>query len=271
MNSAELIKNGKLSEARESLVTRIKAAPGDTKARTLLFQVLAYLGEWDKVEKHLEILITQSPETATGVLVYRNLVAAEKIRAEVAAGRQSPDFMTDPPSFLNALLEARRLLVGGDAAAASSLLDSVEEQIQDVSGQAQSEPFSGFSECDATLSGIFEVFVHDRYIWFPLAAVRELSVEQPKTLLETIWAPARIVTWGGLTTECFLPVLYPGSSAVANDQVRMGRMTDWIDLGNGNYRGVGQHLFLVGDQEKSLLELGETTFNPLIAVEVSSC
>ena len=270
MKSAELIREGKLSEARESLVSRLKAAPGDTKARTLLFQVLAFCGEWDKVARHLDLLITQLPETATGVFVYRNIVSAEKSRQEVAAGSQTPDFMSDPPSFLSALLKARKLLANGDTTTASSLLDMVEEQIQDVSGQSQSEPFSGFSECDATLTGILEVFVHDRYIWFSIASIRELYVQQPKTLLETLWAPGRIVTWDGLTTECFLPVLYPGSSAFENDQVRMGRMTDWIDLGNGNYRGVGQHLFMVGDQEKSLLELGEITFNPH-SVEVISC
>jgi len=270
MNSADLIRDGKLSEARENLVSRIKAAPGDTKARTLLFQVLAFYGEWDKVARHLDLLMSQLPEAATGTLLYRNLVSAEKSRQEVAAGRQTPDFMTDPPSFLSVLLEAKKLLAAGDAATTSSLLDMVEEQLQEISGQAQSGPFSGFSECDATLTGILEVFVHDRYIWFPLASIRELSVQQPKTLLETLWAQGRIVTWGGLTTECFLPVLYPGSSAFESDQVRMGRMTDWIDLGNGNYRGVGQHLFMVGDQEKSLLELGEITFNPP-SVEAISC
>ncbi|HIJ88271.1 MAG TPA: hypothetical protein HPP97_11425 [Desulfuromonadales bacterium] len=265
MNSVELIQEGKLSEARESLVSRIKASPGDTKARTLLFQVLAFYGEWDKVVRHLDLLISQLPETATGVLVYRNLAAAEKTRQEVAAGRQMPDFMTDPPSFLSSLLEARRLLADGDTSAASSLLDMVAEQTQEASGRTNIEAFYGFSECDATLTGIMEVFVHDRYIWFPIASIRELSVQKPKTLLETIWAPGRIVTWDGLTIECFLPVLYPGTSTFAGDQIRMGRMTDWIDLGNQNYQGVGQHLFMVGNQEKSLLELGEITFNPPVA------
>ncbi|MDD2735363.1 MAG: type VI secretion system accessory protein TagJ [Desulfuromonadaceae bacterium] len=269
MNSADLIRDGKLSEARESLVSKIKAAPGDTKARTLLFQVLAFCGEWDKVARHLDLLISQLPETATGTLVYLNLVSAEKSRQEVAAGRQTPDFMTEPPSFLTALLEARRLLADGDTATATSLLDKVEEQLLEVSGLSQSGPFIGFSECDATLTGILEVFVHDRYIWFPLASIRELSVQKPKTLLETLWAPGRIVTWSGLTTECFLPVMYPGSSSFESDPVRMGRITDWIDLGNGNYRGVGQHLFMVGDQEKSLLELGEITFNPPSQEEIS--
>jgi type VI secretion system protein ImpE len=270
MSNADLIRDGRLSEARENLVSRIKAAPGDTKARTLLFQVLAFCGEWDKVERHLELLISQLPETATGVLVYRSLVSAEKARLEVSAGRLTPDFMTDPPSYLGDLLEARKLIASGDTVTASSLLNTVNEHIPEISGQANSVPFSGFSECDSTLAGILEVMIHDRYIWFPIASVRELSVQQPKTMLETIWAPGRIVTWDGLTTECFLPVLYPGSSASDNEQIRMGRMTDWIDLGNGSYRGVGQHLFMVGDQEKGVLELSEVTFNPPSA-EVSSC
>lgn len=261
MTPAELMRGGRLSEARESLVERIKAAPADTKARTLFFQVLAYCGEWDKAEKHLEILITQSPETATGVLVYRNLVAAERARLEVAAGRQTPDFMTDSPPYLNGLLEARKALTDGEPTRFAKLIGKVEKQIPGVSGQIDGVPFTGFLECDATLSGMLEVFVHDRYLWFPISSVRELSVQQPKTLLETLWAPSRIVTWDGLTTDCFLPVLYPGSADHDNDQIRMGRMTDWVELAKGCYRGVGQHLFQLGNEDKGLLELQDVTFN----------
>lgn len=261
MNPIDLIREGKLSEARTAITERVKNSPSDQKSRTLLFQVLAYSGEWDKVEKHLEILITQSPQTATGVLVYRNLVAAERARHEVAASRQTPDFMADPPPYLGGLLEARKALSDGEVALFTKLMGKVEKQVPDVTGQANGVPFAGFLECDATLTGMLEVFVHDRYLWFPISSVRELSVQQPKTLLETLWVPARIVTWDGLTTDCFLPVLYPGSAAHENDQVRMGRMTDWIDLGKGCYRGVGQHLFQLGSEEKGLLELREVTFN----------
>lgn len=263
MTPAELMKAGKLADARERLVARIKTAPGDSKSRTLLFQLLAFCGEWEKAERHLELLISQLPETATGVLVYKNLIIAEKMRQEVAAGRQIADFMTEPPAYLGGLLEARTALENGDYPQFGKLIRKVRKQVADVSGFADSVPFSGFDECDATLPGLLEVFVHDKYLWFPVSAVRELSIQPPKTLLETLWAPSRIVTWEGLTTDCFLPVLYPGSFIHENDQIRMGWMTDWIDLGNGNFRGVGQHLFMVGEQEKGLLELNEITFNLL--------
>ena len=261
MTPAELLREGRLSQARESLVERIKAAPADTKARTLFFQVLAYCGEWDKAEKHLEILITQSPETATGVLVYRNLVAAERARVEVASGRQIPDFMTDAPPYLAGMLEARKALADGEHARFAKMMAKVEKQIPGVSGMFDGVPFTGLFECDTTLSGMLEVFVHDRYLWFPIASLRELSIQKPNTLLETLWAPSRIVTWDGLTTDCFLPVLYPGSAAHDNDQIRMGRMTDWIELAKGCYRGVGQHLFQLGKEDKGLLELQDVTFN----------
>lgn len=261
MTPADLMREGKLSEARERLVERVKAAPADAKARTLLFQVLAFCGEWDKAERHLELLISQSPETATGVLVYRNLVTAEKIRQEVAAGQQIADFMTESPAYLGGLLAARTALQAGEFAQFGKMIGKVRKQVPAISGFAGSVPFSGFDECDATLPGILELFVHNKYLWFPVSSVRELSVRQPKTLLETLWIPGRVVTWDGLTTDCFFPVLYPGSFTHENDQVRMGRMTDWIDLGKGYYRGVGQHLFMVGEQEKGLLELNEITFN----------
>lgn len=270
MTPADLMREGRLSEARESLVERVKAAPADAKARTLLFQLLAFFGEWDKVERHLELLISQSPETATGVLVYRNLVAAERSRQKVAAGQQLPDFMTDPPEYLDGLLKARMALSGGDTAQFGKIMKKVKKQIPLVSGLTEAMPFSEFNDCDATLTGMLEVFVHDRYLWFPLISVRELSVQQPKTLLDTLWAPGRIVTWDGLTTNCFLPALYPDSFVHTNNQVRMGRVTDWIDLGNGYYRGVGQHLFMVGEREKGLLELNEVTFN-LPSIEVRPC
>jgi type VI secretion system protein ImpE len=270
MTPAVLIREGKLAEAREVLVTKIKSAPGDTKSRTLLFQVLAFYGEWDKVERHLELLISQLPETATGVLVYRNLVAAERARREVAAGRQLPEFMTDPPTYLSGLLEARKALIDGDSARFGKIIGKVRKEVPEISGFADSKPFAGFSECDATLTGMIEVFVHDRYLWLPLPSVRELSVPQPQTLLETLWIPGRVVTWDGLTTDCFLPVLYPETYVTENDQLRMGRLTDWIALGKDNYRGVGQHLFAIGEQEMGLLELGEVTFNRP-KVEVSQC
>jgi len=42
--------------------------------------------------------------------------------------------------------------------------------------------------------------------------------------------------------------------------VLTGRMTDWKDLGGGFCKGCGQHVFLVGDEEKAILEIRDIQF-----------
>ena len=53
MNPKELVKAGRLTDARHELTELIKAAPADLAVRTLLVQVLLFCGEWAKAEKHL--------------------------------------------------------------------------------------------------------------------------------------------------------------------------------------------------------------------------
>jgi type VI secretion system protein ImpE len=270
MTAKELLQAGQLSDARAQLTDRIKSVPADASARVLLFQVLAYQGEWDKAQRHLEFLIIQTPGNATGLLACQNLIAAEKSRDEVASGRQTPDFMTEPPAFYPQLIDAARELRDAHQSQASALLGQIVEVVPELSGEADGVPFTGFSECDATLAGMLEVFVHDRYLWFPFQALRELSIPKPKSFLDLLWTPARIVTWDGLTLDCFLPALYHGSSRDENVQVKLGRMTEWVDLGGGHARGLGQHLLQVGTEEKGILELREVTFFPP-ASKVSTC
>jgi type VI secretion system protein ImpE len=107
-----------------------------------------------------------------------------------------------------------------------------------------------------------EAFVHERYVWLPLETLRELTVAAPRTLLDLLWIPALITTWSGLTLNCYLPVLYPESHREEDDRLKLGRMTDWIDLGGGCCRGIGQHVFQVGEEDISLLEIQTIAFDP---------
>jgi type VI secretion system protein ImpE len=66
---------------------------------------------------------------------------------------------------------------------------------------------------------------------------------------------------GGLTLNCFLPVLYPDSFQHEDDRLKLGRMTDWTDLGPGFHQGFGQHVYQVGDDDVAILEIREAVFN----------
>jgi protein involved in temperature-dependent protein secretion len=55
----------------------------------------------------------------------------------------------------------------------------------------------------------------------------------------------------------FLPVLYVGSEQHESEQVRLGRITEWVGLGGGLVGGAGQKTFIIDDGEKALLEIRE--------------
>ena len=260
MTAKELIQAGRLVDARAHLTEEIKAVPTNAGARTLLFQVLAFSGEWDKAERHLDILALQNAKAETGVQVYKNLVTAERKRLEVFRGERCPSFMTATPPYLELFFAYRKSLLEGNIAEAERYVAQIEDQLPIISGVLNGVPFSGLRDGDSLLSYFMEVFIHDTVLWVPFDSLRELSVQTPKTLLELLWIPARIVTWEGLTTDCFLPVLYPDSATHDNELVRMGKMTDWRNLGGGFFRGRGQHVFLTDDEEKGLLELRDIAF-----------
>jgi len=260
MTAKELIQAGRLSDARVKLAEEIKAAPTNAGVRTLLFQVLAFCGEWDKAGRHLDLLAMRNDKAATGVQVYKNFVTAEKARGAVLRGERLPEFMTPEPAYLSLCFAFRESLAAGRIDEASSLCAEIEALLPEVSGEADGVPFGGFLDTDASLFPFLELFIHDRYLWIPFTSLRELSIPQPTTLMDLLWTPARVVTTEGLTSNCFLPVLYPETASQENEPTRMGKMTDWREVAPGFYRGFGQHVYQVGEEEKSLLELREVTF-----------
>jgi type VI secretion system protein ImpE len=61
--------------------------------------------------------------------------------------------------------------------------------------------------------------------------------------------------------NCYLPVLYPNSFLHEDDRMKLGRMTDWISLGDRFTKGIGQHVFQVGEDDMGILEIREVLFN----------
>ena len=98
-----------------------------------------------------------------------------------------------------------------------------------------------------------------------MEAIRELIISEPKTLFDLLWIPAHVTTQEGLSIGCYLNVLYPGSSAHEDDRVKLGRMTDWIPLAGPFFKGVGQHVFQIGEEEMAILEIREVSFKNLVA------
>jgi type VI secretion system protein ImpE len=87
-----------------------------------------------------------------------------------------------------------------------------------------------------------------------------VTITAPKHLRDLLWLPATMEVVDRTPVDVFLPVLYAGSEHDENDKIRLGRMTDWLGLGEGIAGGRGQKVFLAGDEEKALLEIRELEF-----------
>lgn len=261
MDVKELIMAGKLAEARVMLVERLKKSPADRQARTLLFQILVINGEWDKALNHIEILAAQTGKADPGIDVYRNLIAAEKERFQVFQLKQKPAFLPEIPAYWEDYHGAVKLMTEAKSDEALEKIKSVDAKRPVVTGMVNGTPFTGFFDTDSTLSCFIEAMEYERYLWIPVEFIRELVVSAPKTLMDLIWAKARITTWEGLTMGCFLPAIYPNSFSNENDLVKMGFKTDWRTLCGPFTRACGRHVYQVGDKDYELFELGEVTFN----------
>jgi type VI secretion system protein ImpE len=261
MDAKDLIKAGKLSEARSQLVEDVKSSPANLNSRTLLFQVQAYAGEWDKARRQLEVITTQDANRETGVQVYLNLIQAETERIEVFQHKRSPSFLPETPAYFEQYHAAWQKLTDQEFEAAESIFSEIRDRCAKITGTLNGKEFTGFSETDTRLTCFLEAFVHERYVWLPLEMLRELTLPEPQTLLDLLWASAQITMHGGLTLNCFLPVLYPDSFQHEDDRLKLGRMTDWTDLGSGFHQGFGQHVYQVGDDDVAILEIREAVFN----------
>jgi len=258
MNTEEFLRQGNLQAARQSAVAEVKASPGDGSKRFVLFLIFCFLGEWDKARKQLEFIKVHTPDQAANVLVCENILQAEISRHLVWDGSDLADFLPEKPGY--AAIYARvKACYGEDSAQARILIEDIWETLPSVNALIDGKVFSRFQETDSVLSFCLEAFVYEKYVWIPFTEIRELTIAKPRKLIDLLWVSAQLTTLAGLTLNCYLPVLYPNSFKHQDDRVKLGRMTDWIDLGNGLAQGVGQHVYAGAEDDISLLSIEEMT------------
>jgi type VI secretion system protein ImpE len=90
MNSKELFQAGKLAEAVKALGAELRDNPTDARRRTFLFELLCFAGEYDRAEKHLDVLAQGGSEAELGALLYRAAMAAERTRDDLFRKKEYP-------------------------------------------------------------------------------------------------------------------------------------------------------------------------------------
>jgi type VI secretion system protein ImpE len=167
-----------------------------------------------------------------------------------------------PPDYVIGLLTANNRIREGNVAEAREILDQVEEQRPAFACKINDQEVSDFRDYNDLTSCVFEVIVKDQYVWLPMEQVERIEFIAPKSLRDLFWIQAKVDTTNGTNGEMFFPALYANSFKSENDQVRLGRMTDWRELGEEIFIGEGMRMFWSDGNDKPILELNQIEVAP---------
>jgi type VI secretion system protein ImpE len=257
MAANDLYKAGRLQEAIEAQLQDVKSHPADHGRRLFLFELLAFAGDIDRARKQIDAINYGDMQRDAAVQSYRKLLDAEQARRRVFREGIMPQFLVPPPESLGKRLEAINSLRGNQLVEAAKLLAQAAEAEPPVHGQLNDKSFETLRDCDDLFGPVLEVMAHGDYYWLPFQQVDSLVMNPPKFPRDLVWVPARLSIRDGPAGDVFLPALYPGSHEHADNQIKLGRQTDWTSADSGPVRGVGLRMFLVDEDASSLLEWRE--------------
>jgi type VI secretion system protein ImpE len=256
-----------LRAAIDAQIAAVKAAPGDQAKRVFLFELLCFAGEWDRARRQIEAMAFDDIELETSALQYKTLLESEAQRHKVFAEGVRPKFLGDaadapPPEHVRLRLEALGHLRQNRGEQAATLIQEADECSPLVAGTLNGSKFDLLCDADPILGSVLEVMAKGQYFWVPLEEIAVLAVNPPRFPRDLIWAPATIETQAGEQGQVFLPTIYFGSWQNEDDQVKLGRMTDWKELEGNLVQGVGLKMFLAGEEPVSILDWRELRVDP---------
>lgn len=227
MTPEQLYEAGRLDDAVDALSARLRESPMDSRSRTFLFELLCFAGEFDRAEKHLDLLADLSPDAQVGAYVYRTALHASRERLEMFETRSFPS-LGEPPEA--------------------------------PSGSMNGTPFETIEDADPRIGARLELFAAGQYMWIPFKHVAQLQVEEPKQLRDLLWLPARITTGPELRDldlgEVLLPAVTPFAFRHDDPRVRLGRAADVVEEGDEAWPE-GTKVLLVDGEPMPLLDVRE--------------
>lgn len=255
MDVNSLYSSGRLADAATAAISVVKGKPADVGARLFLAELLCFQGDWERAEKQLDAAAKQSQDDGFLALLIRQLIRGEILREQVFSEGRSPQLVGELPMDAKLQLEiCTELRLHQNAA---ELVEKAQEAREPIAGHCNDQPFDDIRDLDDRMAGILEVITATgKYYWVPSKSVKTLEFAKPERPVDLIWRKASIDVENGPEGEVFIPVRYPCPNAEGwDDQLRLGRATSWAGETTGAVIGLGQKMFLLGEEAKSMLEI----------------
>ena len=262
MDAYELYDAGKLQEAIPAQVSEVKAHPSEVDTRGFLCELLCFAGDLERADKQLDAMGLQAPDSMIGISMFRQLLRGEMARRDFYSDGRVPEIIGEPAEHIRDQLQASIALREGKLEEAAKLMSQAEEKRPIVSGECDGTEFDDLRDLSDPNAGYFEVITSNgKYYWVPAETVESIEFHPPVRPRDLLWRRASMVVTDGPDGEVFLPSIYAGRANDLDDSLRLGRSTNWIEQTAGVIEGRGLRTFLIGDNDRTILELGEIQFS----------
>lgn len=262
MNASEAFQAGRLDEAIAAATDEVKQNPADASRRGLLAELQCFAGQLEKADRQLDVLGELDPQSALGLAAFRQLIRAEQARVQFFTEGRVPELLDTPGERLELHLEASIRIREGHEKEAAALLARAEELRPRPQVVSDGRSFDDFRDLDDLTSSFVEVYTSNgKYYWIPIETIEQMEFRAPVRPRDLLWRRVHMVVAGGPDGEVFVPALYAGTHNATEDQLRLGRSTDWRDTEDTPVRGVGQKMFLLGEETRGILAINDLCFS----------
>jgi len=256
---------GQLDAAIGAANAEVRRNPGDLSSRVLLAELLLFAGNLDRADVILDAASKVDPTSAVVVAEFRQLIRAETARRQCRRDGRVPEFLGEPSPALRAGLAARVALRADDIAEAARNAAEAETVRPRVPGMLKQEgsdaAFEDFRDVDDLCAGFFEVLTTTgKYFWIPTERVESILFHPPRRPRDLAWRRASISVNAGPDGEVYVPAIYDAVETGLADDYRLGHATEWRGEEDELVCGVGQRVFLVGDDALGIMDLTELRF-----------
>jgi type VI secretion system protein ImpE len=234
MTAKDLYQAGKLKEAILALNVEVRDNPDDVRRRTFLFELLTFAGEYERAEKQLNVLAEKNAESQLGTILYLSALHAEKTRKETFSKGDYP-----PTAPVDANAAPRKVTING-------------------------KTYETLTDADPRIGPRLEAYAAGAYTWIPWAHIDSIEIQPPKKVRDLIWIPAIVRTGAAFKMmemgEVLLPALTWDASTDPDDQVKLGRVTEYYETEKGEVCPIGLKMLLVDGEELPMLEIRKLEF-----------
>jgi len=254
MTAKEKLAAGAPDEALVELQNEIRAHPEDPKLRIFLFQLHCLLGNWSKALLQLQVIAGIDPETMMLAQIFQPVINCEALRTGVFEGKLTPLIFGEPLEWVGHLVKALEHVVRGEFAAAAQLRERAFEAAPATAGTIDGKPFAWIADADSRLGPMLELILEGKYYWVPFCRIRRIALPVPADLRDLVWVPAQFVWTNGGEASGHIPTRYVRTEAAKDGALRLARKTEWSELPEQTFTGLGQRLLTTDEAEYPLLQ-----------------